>query len=339
MRLTKTTFTFLSMCAVFSAQAQDDGVMVDLSVLNSLDGAYVAPDEPLFPVLPPQTKAKPAVDAPTVKRKAVKKAAIKAEPLPKIPETARQSDTAVEDIVVVDVEPSALPVETKAEPAADETVKAAAAVWNNPKVTAPDAAKADEVMISQPKADDGESQSNEEIIPSAEVVIQQATPVVSEPQKSDDATPPALQVAATNPQEAETAETVEATQPIEESATEVSPALQEQALLVLASGSSVDLRPNGILFADDADELNAEQQARIDAIVGAFKNEKTNKIAIYSYNLDDGADSFRKKRTSLNRAIEVRSYLLKKGFKNFSIKVVNVGGDSKKINMVELEEI
>lgn len=94
-----------------------------------------------------------------------------------------------------------------------------------------------------------------------------------------------------------------------------------------------------IVFAEGVDELNSEQMAKIDEIIGRFKDINTNKIAIYSYNLDDGIDSFKKKRISLNRAVEVRSYLLKQGYKNFSIKVININSESDKINMVELEEI
>ena len=94
-----------------------------------------------------------------------------------------------------------------------------------------------------------------------------------------------------------------------------------------------------IAFADGVDELTAQQKAEIDVLTSKFKNTDKNKIAIYSYNLDDGVDSFKRKRISLNRAIEIRSYLLKKGYKNFSIKVINIGTGSDKINTVELEEI
>ena len=79
--------------------------------------------------------------------------------------------------------------------------------------------------------------------------------------------------------------------------------------------------------------------ATIDNIIGKFKDVNSNKIAIYSYNLDDGVDSFRKKRISLNRAVGIRSYLIKQGYKNFSIKVININSGSDKINTVEMEEI
>ena len=67
--------------------------------------------------------------------------------------------------------------------------------------------------------------------------------------------------------------------------------------------------------------------------------KQKNKIMILSYKYEDGKDSFKKKRISLNRAIEVRSYLLGKGYKNFSIKVINISGDAEKRNLVEIEEL
>ena len=94
-----------------------------------------------------------------------------------------------------------------------------------------------------------------------------------------------------------------------------------------------------IRFASGVDELNDEQRTKIDTIIAGYQNAPQNKIAIYSYNFDDGVDSFKKKRTSLNRAVEIRSYLLKKGYKNFSIKVININNASDKKNLVELQEI
>lgn len=96
---------------------------------------------------------------------------------------------------------------------------------------------------------------------------------------------------------------------------------------------------HNIVFADGVDELTAEQKQQVDAIIASFADASNHKIAIYSYNLDDGVDAFKKKRQSLNRAVAVRSYLLPKGYKNFSIKVVNVDASSGKANTVELEEL
>ncbi len=113
--------------------------------------------------------------------------------------------------------------------------------------------------------------------------------------------------------------------------------------LLIDEVSSIPMVPtsinNSIVFDDSAYELSNDQISQIDKIIGNFKDANTNKIAIYSYNLDDGIDTFKKKRISLNRAVEIRSHLIKQGYKNFSIKVININTDSDKINTVELEEI
>jgi outer membrane protein OmpA-like peptidoglycan-associated protein len=97
--------------------------------------------------------------------------------------------------------------------------------------------------------------------------------------------------------------------------------------------------PNRIVFARNSTNLTDNDRRQIDAIINSFDNPQVNRIGILSYNYDDGNDSFRKKRQSLNRAVEVRSYLLSKGFKNFSIKVVNTTDDSSKEGVVEIEEL
>ena len=98
-------------------------------------------------------------------------------------------------------------------------------------------------------------------------------------------------------------------------------------------------KDRSIVFEEGVSDLTTEQMSKIDEIIGHFSDLTTNKIAIYSYNVDDGVDVFKKKRISLNRAIEVRSYLIKQGYKNFSIKVININAGSEKQNVVELEEI
>ena len=134
-------------------------------------------------------------------------------------------------------------------------------------------------------------------------------------------------------------------QPVEQAApSEPVEAAHEQVktqpkLLVEEEPVEVQIMGGKISFAAEDDEISPEQMAQIDEIVGRFKNTDKNKIAIYAYNLDNGVDTFKKKRISLNRAVNVRGYLIKQGYKNFSIKVVNVEADSDKINTVELEEI
>ena len=114
---------------------------------------------------------------------------------------------------------------------------------------------------------------------------------------------------------------------------------EEKNKLLVADKKRTSDNTSYIVFANDVYELNDEQKAKIDSIVAKYKNTPQNKIAIYSYNFDNGVDSFKKKRTSLNRAVEIRSYLLKKGYKNFSIKVININNESDKSNMVKLQEI
>ena len=117
----------------FSVQAQND-VMVDLSVLDGLSSSYIAPSEPMFPVLAKQentsvSKAKKNVSASkAVRKKAVAKKkvvnerikpvkkSIVIEPIAPIqhePEVLPQRE---EDIVVVDVEPIETRVEERTEP-------------------------------------------------------------------------------------------------------------------------------------------------------------------------------------------------------------------------------
>ncbi len=133
-------------------------------------------------------------------------------------------------------------------------------------------------------------------------------------------------------------ETVQAPAAAEKAETDdASPAAPQQLLIdTNVAPSAVNSK---IIFAEEETTLNDAQKSQIDAVISSYTDAANNKIAIYSYNLDDGVDTFRKKRQSLNRAVEVRSYLLQKGFKNFSIKVLNVDGSSDKINSVELEEL
>lgn len=116
---------------------------------------------------------------------------------------------------------------------------------------------------------------------------------------------------------------------------------ESSALLVEEPAAPQPAQSSGhdIVFADGVDELTEAQKQQVDAIIASFADAANHKIAIYSYNLDDGVDAFKKKRQSLNRAVAVRSYLLPKGYKNFSIKVVNVDAASGKANTVELEEL
>ena len=300
MRLKIATFMFVLGLSL-NVQAQDN-VMVDLSVLNGLSSSYVAPSEPMFPVLPKQPvrtnqKAKEVVARSKVV-KAIKKEEtvqpVEKKPIEKKPvekETVTKEISAEENIVVVDVEPVAPVVANKeedrkiAEPQEEKRVAAPAE-----PVTVKETLPVLPVVAQIPE-------EQKEIAP-----IEQKREVISEPEEKP-----------------------------EEKTEEPQQEKQEPVQNVVVS--------KVIVFESGISDLTPEQMAQIDNIIGRFSDTSTNKIAIYSYNVDDGVDTFRKKRISLNRAIAVRSYLLKQGYKNFSIKVININSDSDKANTVELEEI
>ena len=92
-----------------------------------------------------------------------------------------------------------------------------------------------------------------------------------------------------------------------------------------------------IAFAGGVFELSAENTARLAAIADGFKRPGESKILIYAYNFNDGGNDFKNKRLSLNRAVEIRSYLMTRGYKNFGIKIVNTDNRGKQ-NTVEVFE-
>lgn len=92
-------------------------------------------------------------------------------------------------------------------------------------------------------------------------------------------------------------------------------------------------------FDDGISELSEENKRRLDDLINVFSADKKKKISIKAYNYDDGEETFRKKRISLNRATTIRSYFLAHGFKNFSIKMINTTADNEYKNTVDVEEI
>lgn len=292
MRLGKLALvTVLGFCTVANAQ---DEVVVDLSVLDSLDSSYVAPSEPLFPVLP--KKSKPLVKKVKKASKTRTKSAIKA----KVSEPTVKSKPN-EDIKVVDVEPIIV-VDVEPKPVNFD-------VLSTPKIIE------SEQGTSNHKAVYGDIKA--ELKATA----------------TEDSSLPAVVVPATNePTNTIPSKVSGADNTITDDTTSSSD-------LLIPTTPNYKPVVNSISFAEGVDELSAEQMVKIDSIVNSFEDINTNKIAIYSYNLDDGVDSFKKKRISLNRAVEVRGYLIKQGYKNFSIKVININSNSNKVNTVELEEI
>ena len=282
----------------------EENVMVDLSVLEGLNTSYIAPTQPLFPVLPKKNRIstpvkinKPALPVkmkPQRSSQAANEQAIKQNEQKATNQVLQEE----EEIVVVDVEPASPQVEKKTK-AVDIKPSPEVKVEVKPQVI------------------------KEEALPQSKEKVLPVKTITQEPIKND--------IVSIMRNETD----------IKVEETEAAKDTDNPGLLVdeKAFSKQTKEKSSAIKFASEADTLSPEQKVQIDAIIARFENAKENKIAIYSYNQDDGTDSFKKKRISLNRAIEIRSYLIKQGYKNFSIKVVNINAGSDKTDIVELEEI
>lgn len=112
---------------------------------------------------------------------------------------------------------------------------------------------------------------------------------------------------------------------------------KEPALQPLIPVAEEEPAADVIAFAGGVFELSAENTARLAAVADGFKRPGESKILIYAYNFNDGGNDFKNKRLSLNRAVEIRSYLMTRGYKNFGIKIVNTDNRGKQ-NTVEVFE-
>lgn len=112
---------------------------------------------------------------------------------------------------------------------------------------------------------------------------------------------------------------------------------KEPALQPLIPVAEEEPAADIIAFAGGVFELSAENTARLAAIADGFKRPGESKILIYAYNFNDGGNDFKNKRLSLNRAVEIRSYLMTRGYKNFGIKIINTDNRGKQ-NTVEVFE-
>lgn len=313
---------FLGVAALLSfqlcqvANAQESDVYVDLTALDAIgynDFSEVSVSQPLFPVYQKTEKPKAAKAAKKAKPAAKKKTQakkVKVEVVKKQPAEVKQPQAA--EVVVVDVEPSAQPQSHKEVIYAEveEVAKTPAAAEPQPKTE-----EKVEVVAVEPSA--------------------QKAPVEISATVVEDEIPAAIEMPVTKNEAPAAAEPQANPAP----AAEIAPKPLIPAAVATPAAAVQNGEMGQIKFAADVSELTDEQQAKLDAIVSGFSNPSANKIAIYAYNLDDGVDTFKKKRLCLNRAVEVRSYLLQKGYKNFSIKVINVDGKSDKADVVELEEL
>lgn len=318
--------SFGLLMAVVPARAEDD-VYVDLSVLNGLQQsaspAMSAP-QPLFPVVhkkAPAVKAKPASRPRTVKDEVKKEQPEAALKTPEKTVVKVVKTDAVKSPASAAESKTVSPVEKKAE--------------NTAKVYVPQAAQKPET--SPAPATERPAVASEILPqPAASQPLKPEAPVKASAQQTDEVetglglkseliTPAKNQVYAPEvPPSSDAAAPENAV-----SSADNQPAPAETSPAVSAS----------VHFDGDESELTDADKKQIDAVIAGFQNPHDNKIAVTAYNVDGGANAFRRKRTSLNRAVNVRTYLLNQGYKNYSIKIVNVPENDERADTVEIKEL
>ena len=324
-RLVMASVCALALQGAAFAQAADD-VYVDLSVLNNLqpgDSLFVE-TQPLFPVV-----KKAPVKKTVRKKKTPKKTVAPAKPVAKHPPAPKNYENA---FAIFPQAPEIPQPMAKPKP---EPVKPA-----NPITVADDREPvretvADVDVVRPAETDNGKALSepkSEEVSKPAAALIEPAAKV--EPAKTE-VSVPAAEETAKAPEKAaavQEAENVPAAETEEKK--EIKPLLPVGDKTPAAAEAG-----RQIFFADDSFEISPENADKIISLIETFEDPRKHKIAIYAYNYDNGENTFKKKKLSLDRATEIRSLLLNKGYKNFSIKVINITDNPEKRNLVEIEEI
>ena len=344
----RTKFTALLLAGIcftgYIKNVAADDVYVDLSVLNDLDSGYAGQSvsQPLFPIVEKTTpKAKPAAK---VKKTKVKKAKTPSVPQPKPAAPAVEAETLATEPAAPTTpttpaspaiaEPVAAPTTTPTNenPANNNIAPASPSVATSAQPSVAGAtsdALGDSISRSQQRAQKVMDDANAAQAASAQAMITPASP--------------SAPVAPQAPNNTAQIENTEVEQGLGLTPETINPA-GNNVYAPSTPAPSAPAQPavpvsSVLTFTDDADELTPAQQQQIDAIIGGFVDASKNKIAITSYNVEGGEDVFRRKRISLNRATGVRSYLLGKGYKNYSIKIVNVAADDNRANSVEIVEL
>lgn len=330
-RLVMASVCALALQGAAFAQAADD-VYVDLSVLNNLqpsDSLFVE-TQPLFPVV-----KKAPVRKTVRKKKTPKKAVAPAKPVAEKTPAPKKEEKAIAILPQAPEIPQPL-AEAKPEP-----VKPA-----NPITVADDREPvretvADVDVVRPAETDNGKALSepkSEETSKPAAALIEPAAKV--EPAKTE-VSVPAAEETAKAPEKAAAVQEAESV-PAAETAPAAEPEEKKEIKPLLPVGDKTPAAAEvgrQIFFADDSFEISPENADKIVSLIETFEDPRKHKIAIYAYNYDNGENTFKKKKLSLDRATEIRSLLLNKGYKNFSIKVINITDNPEKRNLVEIEEI
>ncbi len=359
----------LMLMGALEVKASEDAY-VDLSVLNDLqpgDSLFVE-TQPLFPIVQKDTssaqKIKKAKKKSTKKqtKKTQKQETAKAQELKKEVKTQElKKEVKTQEIKKPEEKIEILPQTPEIPQPLQEVKKTTDAALTNISQTetqAPSTAEitAPTVAPGQTTTDmNGEPQTGTQAPSTAEITA----PTVAPGQTTTDMKGESQTVAPTLPaasvQNSEDTQQANATVPSQVSAPEKTdqssadmtmPSTENkttenkvQPLIPQASVAENVAPQEEIRFAEGSYEISEENKQKILSLIETFENPKKNKIAIYAYNYDNGENSFKKKKLSLDRATEIRSLLLNQGYKNFSIKVINVTDSPSKSNLVEIEEI
>ena len=372
MRIKFTALLLAGICfasGIKVAGAED--VYVDLSVLNDLQPGYVgqSASQPLFPIVEKSSlsivKDNPAPAPKPKKAKKIKKAKKVAKPQP-VAKPVVDTPKAVEPTTakVVEQVPAKVAEPTVAPqpaPQAQPVAEAAIPLPAKPEVPAPSLNPAgseakpnalmDSIQRSQDRAqkvmDDANASLSQPQQPSAPAIEGAAAPQNPQLNQPAPVSQPTVSQIETNDVEEGLGLEPNPQTPANSGvyAPEVAPVVAAPSssdtsnTAAPAAAPTANAAPNALSFAPEEDELSANQQQQLDTILSGFVNPNKNKIAITSYNVEGGDDVFRRKRISLNRATGVRSYFLNKGYKNFSIKIVNIPSGDPRADTVDIVEL
>lgn len=341
------------LCAILglsclSTVSYADDSIVNLSVLDNLSAdtmpspAAIAPQGPLFPVIYPDDADNQTVSQ---KKKVTKKKAVKAKKNKNIKKQAPKKKAVVKKAVKEEVKvPQILPADSLD---AQKTTEVKVQDLETKVIEMP---QKPQIEYKAPALDKKEELTVKQIVqPEPQSLEQNAlenkNPMQAESLLKDNQTEAKVSPI---PQKAEVKEPSLEEQNTKPEVNNVqTPAMENKPSLLVDNkaenqnnADSVEVKnAEDIYFEAEAEELTDEQKAQLDKLVASFENPKENKIAIYAYNYVNGEDAFRRKRMALNRAVNIRSYLLLKGYKNYSMKVINIEEADGKENCVHVEEL
>lgn len=315
-------FLMISAFAVKQVKATDD-VYVDLSVLDAVpqDSIGFIGTAPLFP----EIKKQPIPAKKKIAPKPIKKQVKKAQKSPVVFQEPQITEPEIKQ------EPEEISV---AMPEAMENIESPILPEIAPETAESVESPIPSENISKSQQQNEFSDSEQEIVAEDQInnepVISGTQPIISE---STGTQAESKQEQTVNPQGQE------------ESLAEQQENQKEEILSAKISESSEKgniIMPREVYslrFDTDSSNLTDDHINYLNDLQTKLDPSRKKKISIKAYNYDNGEDSFRKKRISLVRATEVRSYFLNHGFKNFGIKIINTTADSEDKNTVEIEEL